>query len=187
MIMHNPVQQEKKLSAKNFDFMNQSLNKFTEYLKDVKDNPFSNRLDLEYLAIKPLERLKNILPDEFTEKLFKASSYKCPFNGYRHYSLIPVSILTEDPLYYIKLFHDVQDNVRSLPWYTNMACDPTWNKDDAITDYQQFFTSVIRASLGSGYTEMFYPNDGGYGFGTVGIELDNGDIVLFVIMKWYNK
>lgn len=187
MIMHNPVQQEKKLSAKNFDFMNQGLNKFTEYFKDVKVNPFSNRLDLEYLAIKPLERLKNILPDEFTEKLFKASSYKCPFNGYRHYSLIPVSILTEDPLYYIKLFHDVQDNVRSLPWYTNMACDPTWNKDEEITETDQYLNSVIRCAMGSGYTQTFYPNDGHFSHDVLGIEIDNGDILLFLVMKWYNK
>lgn len=185
--MHTPVKQATKLKMSNFDFHNYELKKFDSYFLDIKKNPFKNSLDLGYLSIKPLERLKNIVSDEFLDKLYKAAQYTCPFNGYRHHCIVPVSILTDNPLYYIKKHHVIVDDSTRTPWYTDMACDPTWNKDEEITETDQYLSSVILCAMGSGYTQTFYPNDGHFSHDVLGIEIDNGDILLFLVMKWYNK
>jgi hypothetical protein len=51
------------------------------------------------------------------------------------------------------------------------------------------FTSnpATRAFLGSCSTQMFYPTDGSYCFDNITIQLDNGDSLLCVVIRWYNK
>ena len=79
--MLNVVEQKKKFKLDG-DFTGYDLNKFTKYFVKVKKNHRANSLSLSYLSINALKRLENIIDDEFTTKLFKASSYRCPFNGF---------------------------------------------------------------------------------------------------------
>lgn len=182
--MLNVVEQKKKFKLDG-DFTGYDLNKFTKYFVKVKKNHRANSLSLSYLSINALKRLENIIDDEFTTKLFKASSYRCPFNGFVHKSIIPVAILTDNPIDYIRMYHKTE-NDKYLPWYTEMACDPEWNKEDVV-NAASYLSGIERALIGPGYTEMFYPSDGSTYTTNIGIELENGDVILFALKEWFNK
>lgn len=199
--MINVVEQKKKLKpsyeeyckmsgkelANNsyFDHLNFELDDFDKYFINVKNNPKSNSIKLSYFSMKPKLRLNGLIDQEFIDKLFAASNYKCPFNEYIHSSLSPVAILSDDPMQYINMKRDEECG---LPWWSEMACDPFFLKeDDKDVSIDTYLTSIDKALLGPGYTYFFYPNDGSSYTSTIGIELENGDIILFLIKKWYNK
>lgn len=199
--MLNPVEQKNKLKpsyeeyckmdykerSKNsyFDHLNFELDKFDKYFINVDKNPKSNSIKLSYFSTKPKLRLNGLIDQEFIDNLFSASVYKCPFNEYIHSSLSPVAILSDNPMQYIEMKREPE---RVLPWWSDMACDPTFLKeDDEDVIVETYLTNVDQALLGPGYTDFFYPSDGSNYTDTIGIELENGDIVLFLIKKWYNK
>lgn len=199
--MLNPVEQKNKLKksyeeyckmdykerSKNsyFDHLNFELDKFDRYFINVDKNPKSNSIKLSYFSTKPKLRLNGLIDQEFIDKLFAASAYKCPFNEYIHSSLSPVAILSDNPMQYIEMKREPESG---LPWWADMACDPTFLKeDDEDVIVETYLTNVDQALLGPGYTDFFYPSDGSNYTDTIGIELENGDIVLFLIKKWYNK
>lgn len=168
-----------------FDHLNFELDKFDKYFINVDKNPKSNSIKLSYFSTKPKLRLNGLIDQEFIDNLFSASTYKCPFNEYIHSSLSPVAILSDNPMQYIEMKREPE---RVLPWWSDMACDPTFLKeDDEDVIVETYLTNVDQALLGPGYTDFFYPSDGSNYTDTIGIELENGDIVLFLIKKWYNK
>lgn len=199
--MLNPVEQKNKLKpsyeeyckmdykerSKNsyFDHLNFELDKFDKYFINVDKNPKSNSIKVSYFSTKPKLRLNGLIDQEFIDNLFSASTYKCPFNEYIHSSLSPVAILSDNPMQYIEMKREPES---VLPWWSDMACDPTFLKeDDEDVIVETYLTNVDQALLGPGYTDFFYPSDGSNYTDTIGIELENGDIVLFLIKKWYNK
>ena len=184
--MHKMVKSKTPYKIDYFDCLNNDLYQYTDYFVNLKDNPFTNRLHLSYLSLDIKKRLSNIADDEINQ-MINDSSYKCPFNGYTHHSLIPVAILTDNPIDYIHAAYRIKPGEDSDPWFTDMACDPTWNKDEAINFVGQYIDSVVKVAIGPGYTESFYPNDGHSGTDTVAVQLENGDYILFLILKWYNK
>lgn len=185
--MHKMVKSKTPYKIEYFDFLNDDLRQYTDYFVNLKDNPFTNSLHLSYLSLKPWSTLKNILSEDEIKSIIYSSSYECPFNGYKHTSLVPVAILTDNPIDYIRLYNQINPVEDRDLWYSEMACDPTWNKDDHINYVDQYINSINKALLGPGYTESFYPNDGHNSIDTVAIQLENGDYILFLILKWYNK
>lgn len=187
--MFNIVEQKKSYELKHFDFMNDDLDQYAKYFKTIKGNHKSNSLDLEYLSMTAKSRLRNIIDYDFFSKMMEDSTYNCPFTGYKHYSIVPVTILTDNPIHYIRLFHgvDINDEKTYTAWYTDMACDPTWNKDIDYSDAYSQTSKVDSILLGTGYTNFYMPNDGHSSNEIVAIELDNEDYILFIVKKWFNK
>lgn len=180
--MYQIAKQTKKYNLSGFDFMNQNMINYIEFFREVKTNHRSNYINLEYFKYDVRKSLKGIIDHDFVNQLYQNSSYTCPFTGYKHNSLIPIAILTDKPIDYV-IAHNGDDS----PWYAEMACDPTWYKEEDITNLCYNISSVSQSLIGPGYTSMFYPNDGGADKSIIGIDLENGDTIVFVILKWYNK
>ena len=191
----NFVKQQTPLKVDGFDFINFHLEQYQEYFIPIKGryssdkldplySKYSNCLSLTYMSINTWNVFLKLIPDH-CGKLRTSSTYECPFTGYKHTSILPVCILSNDPLKYILHYSD-SDGTRP-PWYAEMACDASWNYKEEIFKVERYTHNVSKSFLGPGYTQMFYPNDGHASLDLIGIELDNGDTVLFLINKWYNK
>lgn len=167
----------------NFDFLNDSLEYYRPYLRTIyKDDRFLLRLS--YFGYNAMQSLYDIVDSTQLDHLFMCSQYKCIANGYTHYSVLPVGILTtpEQGVEYIKM-----KNNGEMPWYTKMATDPTWWTPQDIGDPEEFEEKFLMARLGPGYTYGKSPSDGSSETAIYGIDLDNGDTVLFIMNLWYNK
>ena len=171
-------------SNESSDFMNNNMTEYLEYFRDIDTNHRSNYIRLSYFSLDPKKTLKGIVDRDLTNQLFQASSYKCPFNGYLHTSIIPIAILTDNPMDYVNAHNQYSNKVP--PW-AEMACDPDWMKCEDMADLIDEITPIGDVLLGSGYTNIFYPNDGTPDRSIIGIDLENGDTIVFAIMTWYNK
>ena len=171
-------------SNESFDFMNNNMTKYLEYFKDLDTIYGRNYIRLSYFSLDPKKTLKGIVDQDLTNQLFQASSYKCPFNGYLHTSIIPIAILTDNPMDYVNAHNQYSNKVP--PW-AEMACDPDWLKFPLMRELIGDMTTIEKTLLGSGYTDIFYPNDGSPDKSVIGIDLENGDTIVFAIMEWYNK
>ena len=162
---------------KDYDYLNDSLCEYHEKFNKFKLDESKNVLHLDYFGYNPISNCQDLFDFDINE-LLNASIYNCPFNGYKHYSILPISIVTNDPRSYIikKLGHD-------KVWYADMACDLSWNQDQD----KYHLTSIAKILMGPGYTNLFYPSDGGNLLDYVSIDLSNGDELICVIWKWYNK
>lgn len=191
--MHNLVVSDRadESAPRSFDYYSNSLYKnFGTMLYEWNDsyNTKANRINLGYFSYTVKDKLKGIISNEANKLLLDSSLYVCPFNESKHVSIVPVCILTDDPIHYIRLNSGINESEdKSLPWYTDMACDPTWRKDDPISAVYYELDSVSMTALGSGYTNMWWPNDGSFSISPVAMDLDNGDTIIFACLKWYNK
>ena len=165
-----------------FDFYNSRLENWLPYFIYIDKTEQRYAMNLNYFSLKQINKLCNIIDGKTIEKLLNDSKYKCPFNDTTHYSLIPLAILTKTPSDYIDL-------VNPNAWYKEMLCDIEYSdiKDKHLID--NYVNDIDIASLGSGYTDVFYPHDGRFGKSVIGINLKhkNEDTIVFGILKWYNK
>lgn len=167
-----------------YEFVVDGLTDYKKYFVSVNPSDTRHIFRLSHFGYTGSSLYKNILDDEFMNALSKASEYECPFNGYVHQSIMPIAIATspEQARIYIKDRNDGR-----LPYYTDMACDPEWDRPSNIVDADEYLYSIRSTLLGPGYTESCYPDDGSSDRCVIGINLENGDTVLFAVLQWFNK
>lgn len=108
------------------------------------------------------------------------TSYECPYTHRTYYGMIPIGILTKDPLQYCPS-PDV--------WYAKMACDREWNFPNGFLTSSDLteLNEIQRCVIGPGYTHGTMINDGNSSLHPVVVDLSNGDAVLFITHVWHNK
>lgn len=190
------VEQSTPLSIENFDFINYDLDDYCKYFKSVPTILAEKKVEtllaqntncfiLNYSGRDNWKSLSKILPDDY-ELLKVSSEYECPFTGFTHTSLWPAFILTENPIDYIRMV-DCTKEYTKLPWYADMACDASWNYDKDLFNIPSHLNKITKSFMGPGYTQTFYPNDGHSDYSLISVDLSNGDTVVFIVLKWYNK
>lgn len=190
------VEQPVPFKMEHFDFLNCDLEDYYKYLKELPRSTSEKKVEefleqhsncfiLNYSGKDTWKVLSKIIPDDY-ELLKESSEYECPFTGFKHVSLWPVFILTPNPEDYIRKVYCTEEFDR-LPWYADMACDASWNYDKELLSPASHLTRITKSFMGPGYTQMFYPNDGHSDFDLISINLSNGDSIVFLVLKWYNK
>lgn len=165
-----------------WDFVNASLNQYKDYFVSVKGDDDRHVLRLSYFGYSLYKQFNNLIHTDQMNELLTASEYHCPFNAYKHISIAPVAILTstEQAREYVKAKNEGRE-----PYYTDMACDPEWRRPDVITNVEEYTNDILTMALGPGFTDSCWPGDGYASQGIIGIDLENGDTLLFIIVQWY--
>jgi len=103
--------------------------------------------------------------------------YTCPHTGMDFFSLVPMYIMSDDIQKYSKLE------------FSEMTLDKEWNwsQDFDEKDNKPYYDKIFRTMVGTGYTSFASSWDGSNSEEVLGIELENGDILVCLTWFWYNK
>lgn len=182
MLTSNILPSRKTYKAEESDYLSLDLNEYQQYFekseKVIKE--YGNIFYLSRLGYNNWKVLDKLFDAEWVGQLEVDAAYICPFSDNNFYALYPVAILTHDASQYIEKSHYLYD----------LSMDGEWNMSDRENLHKSlYFTSnpITRAFLGSCSTQMFYPTDGSYYFDNITIQLENGDSLLCVVIRWYNK
>ncbi len=175
------VKNNKPFDCNEWTFVSRDLCDYNNYFVPIKNKDDRTFLDFGYFGYDTLNAPHKVLDIDFLNDLYKVAKYVCPFNKFEHTSIIPLGVLTNDPMSYI-----TKHNGKHTPWYAEMACD-IWEPIENYNNIGNHLTGIQHLFLGHGYTDSCYPSDGHASKESVGINLENGDTVLFAILYWYNK
>lgn len=143
-------------------------------------------IPLGFISQKIEKQFKTIGIDNSILKMFQ---YKCPFNNFKHSSIIPTMFFCRDEEIDNKFFK-IQKNGQTLinRSFEQMIKD----KKYMIESYMdisnlEYISELQEITMGKGYTEGCYPSDGCSTKFPFLIELESGDYVLVVMLLWCNK
>lgn len=103
--------------------------------------------------------------------------YTCPHTGMDFFSLVPMYIMSNN----IQKYREKQ--------FSDMVLDSEWNWMQDFDDKtnKPYYDKIYKSMIGTGYTAYTSSWDGSNSEEIVGVELDNGDILVCLTWQWYNK
>lgn len=184
-------------------YLSEDFEPVRQIFEDNKDN--INNITLFSMFYKtPLDTLKKL---SISKKLFNDSKYQCPYNGYRHYSLLPIMLISSDfKNNYSGACEDFSNPINQLDAILDTGFQmwllksrfKKYPEDDQIGT-QTFIKNLTDSLLkthqestanflqGSGYTIGCNAHDGHNSKNIYLMELDNGDFLFVSLLNWYNK